>query len=158
MTKCAVGKPKIRDNSGSNTLLQPPKIAPILSYQNDIVLVEETSQEANTKFEEWMTNSGEINGYVTHHTQSNWHKWRAATGVLCDQKLSIRLKDDTVLVEETSQEANTKFEEWMTNSGEINGYVTHHTQSNWHKWRAATGVLCDRKLSIRLKDFHYVNY
>ena len=43
----------------------------------------------------------------------------------------------------------------IQNSGEINGYVTHHTQSNWHKWRAATGVLCDRKLSIRLKGKFY---
>ncbi|XP_057532139.1 uncharacterized protein LOC130810182 [Amaranthus tricolor] len=36
-------------------------------------------------------------------------------------------------------------------NGEIDGDVTHRTQAGWLKWRAATGVLCDKKFLNRLK-------
>ena len=43
----------------------------------------------------------------------------------------------------------------IQSNGEIDGDVTHHIQAGWLKWRAATGVLCDRKFSIRLKGEFY---
>ena len=39
---------------------------------------------------------------------------------------------------------------------EINGDFTHQIQAGWLKWRATTGVLCDRKFSCRLKDKFYL--
>ena len=43
----------------------------------------------------------------------------------------------------------------IQSNGEIDGDVTHRIQAGWLKWRAATGVLCDRKFSIRLKGKFY---
>ena len=43
----------------------------------------------------------------------------------------------------------------IQSNGEIDGDVTHRIQAGWYKWRAATGVLCDRKFPIRLKDKFY---
>ena len=39
----------------------------------------------------------------------------------------------------------------IQSNGEIDGDVTHRTQAGWLKWRAATGVLCDKKFLNRLK-------
>ncbi|XP_057543515.1 uncharacterized protein LOC130821750 [Amaranthus tricolor] len=39
-----------------------------------------------------VTSNGEIDEDVTHRIQTGWLKWRAATGVLCDEKFSSRLK------------------------------------------------------------------
>ena len=43
----------------------------------------------------------------------------------------------------------------IQSNGEIDGDVTHRIQANWLKWRAATGVLCDKKIPIRLKGKFY---
>ena len=32
----------------------------------------------------------------------------------------------------------------IQSNGETNGDVTNHIQAGWLKWRAATGVLCDK--------------
>ena len=38
---------------------------------------------------------------------------------------------------------------------EIDGDVTNRIQAGWIKWRATTGVLCDRKFSSRVKGKFY---
>ena len=41
--------------------------------------------------------------------------------------------------------------------GEIDGDVTNQIQVGWLKWRAATGVRCDKKFLMRLKGkFHRI--
>ena len=40
-------------------------------------------------------------------------------------------------------------------SGEIDRKVSHQIQEDLLKWRATTGVLCDRKFSSRLKSKFY---
>ena len=48
----------------------------------------------------------------------------------------------------------TKFrylESMIQSHGEIDIDVTNRIQASWLKWRAAAGVLCDRKFSGRLK-------
>ena len=43
----------------------------------------------------------------------------------------------------------------IQSNGEIDGDVTNRIQAGWLKWRAATKVLCDKKLSRRLKGKFY---
>jgi len=40
-------------------------------------------------------------------------------------------------------------------NGEINSDVNHRIQASWLKWRSATGVLCDRNISLWLKGKFY---
>ena len=39
--------------------------------------------------------------------------------------------------------------------GEIDADVTHRIKAGWTKWRNASGVLCDRRISLRLKEKFY---
>jgi len=39
--------------------------------------------------------------------------------------------------------------------GEINSDVNHRMQIGWLKWKSATGVLCDRNISLWLKGKFY---
>ena len=43
----------------------------------------------------------------------------------------------------------------IQSNGEIDGDVTNRIQVGWLKWRAATGVLCDKMLQRRLKGKFY---
>ena len=43
----------------------------------------------------------------------------------------------------------------IQSNGEIDGDVTNRIQAGWLKWRAATGVLCDKKFPRRLKGKFY---
>ena len=43
----------------------------------------------------------------------------------------------------------------IQNNGEIEGDVTNRIQIGWLKWRAATGVLCDKRFPSRLKGKFY---
>ncbi|XP_070034290.1 uncharacterized protein [Nicotiana tomentosiformis] len=38
---------------------------------------------------------------------------------------------------------------------EIDGDITHRVGVGWMKWRLASGVLCDKKLPLKLKDKFY---
>ncbi|GKD27889.1 hypothetical protein Tco_1234103 [Tanacetum coccineum] len=40
-------------------------------------------------------------------------------------------------------------------SGRIDEEVSHHIKATWTKWRAATRVLCDRNVSLKLKGKFY---
>ncbi|KAE8665951.1 RING/U-box superfamily protein with ARM repeat domain isoform 1 [Hibiscus syriacus] len=53
--------------------------------------------------------------------------------------------DDIVLVAETKSELNSRLATWKTALEEKDDDVTHRIKVGWLKWRAATGVLCDKK-------------
>nr|XP_043620167.1 uncharacterized protein LOC122592015 [Erigeron canadensis] len=40
-------------------------------------------------------------------------------------------------------------------SGRIDEDVTHRIQAGWMKWRAATGVMCDKRIPLKLKGKFY---
>lgn len=39
--------------------------------------------------------------------------------------------------------------------GEVEGDVTHRIKAGWLRWRAASGVMCDRKVPLKLKGKFY---
>ena len=39
----------------------------------------------------------------------------------------------------------------VQNDGEIEADVSHRIQVGWLKWRRASGVLCDKKVPLKLK-------
>ena len=43
----------------------------------------------------------------------------------------------------------------VTSDGELVNEVNHRIQSGWNAWRRLTGVLCDKKISARLKGKVY---
>jgi len=43
----------------------------------------------------------------------------------------------------------------VQNDGEIEADVSHRIQAGWLKWRRASGVLCDKKVPLKLKGKFY---
>ncbi|XP_026378555.1 uncharacterized protein LOC113272994 [Papaver somniferum] len=43
----------------------------------------------------------------------------------------------------------------IQSDGDIKEDIRHRSQSGWAKWRLATGVLCDRKVPVKLKGKFY---
>ena len=43
----------------------------------------------------------------------------------------------------------------IQSNGDISADVTHRISTGWLRWRAATGVLCDKNVPLKLKDKFY---
>ena len=43
----------------------------------------------------------------------------------------------------------------IQNDGEIIGDVNYRIQAGWTKWKNASGVICDRKIPLKLKGKFY---
>ncbi|XP_045111718.1 uncharacterized protein LOC123504878 [Portunus trituberculatus] len=64
--------------------------------------------------------------------------------------------DDIVLVDESRDGVERKLERWRRAleeraDGNLDGEIIHRIQSGWKNWKRTTGVLCDRKISARVK-------
>ena len=39
----------------------------------------------------------------------------------------------------------------LAEDGELDAEVTHRVQSGWNKWKRVSGVLCDRRMNVKIK-------
>ncbi|XP_045122647.1 uncharacterized protein LOC123511098 [Portunus trituberculatus] len=67
-------------------------------FADDIVLVDESRDGVERKLERWRGTleeraDGSLDGEIIHRIQSGWKNWKRTTGVLCDQKISARVKE-----------------------------------------------------------------
>ncbi|GKC08006.1 retrovirus-related pol polyprotein LINE-1 [Tanacetum coccineum] len=71
--------------------------------------------------------------------------------------LCLIFADDIVLVLDTPGGLNGRLEQWReTLEGKgLRDDGTHRIQAGWLKWRAATGVLCDKNVPLKLKGKFY---
>jgi hypothetical protein len=45
----------------------------------------------------------------------------------------------------------------LQKNGDIDEYVSHRIKAGWLKWRQALGILCDPRVSLKLKGKFYRN-
>ena len=43
----------------------------------------------------------------------------------------------------------------LAEDGELDAEVTHRAQSGWRNWKRAYGVLCDRRMNVKIKGNVY---
>ena len=43
----------------------------------------------------------------------------------------------------------------LAEDGELDAEVTHRVQSGWKNWKRVSGVLCDRKMNVKIKGKVY---
>ena len=112
---------------------------------DDIVLVIETKVKVKNKLQEWRevleSNGLHIIRMKTEYLRCNF------SGTSPIGELEMSIGEEVV----TSTTKYKYLGSIIQSNEEIDGDVIHQIQANWIKWRAATGVICDRKFPSRLK-------
>ncbi|KAL5189467.1 Enoyl-CoA hydratase 2, peroxisomal [Glycine soja] len=107
---------------------QIQEIAPrCMLFADDIVLLGESREELNERLETWRR-ALETHGFRLSRSKSEYMECKF------NKRRRVSNSED---------------------DGEIEGDVNHRIQAGWMKWRKASGVLCDAKVSIKLKGKFY---
>ncbi|KAI3685929.1 hypothetical protein L1987_79598 [Smallanthus sonchifolius] len=118
-------------------------------FSDDIVLIAESKEILNNRLEEWITvleHKGlKISRSKTEYLHCNF------SGANVDEETQISIEGGVV-------PKTLKFKylgSVIQGNGDIDNDVVHRVQAGWCKWRAASGVLCDKRFPIGLKGKFY---
>src|SRR5215470_4611566 len=118
-------------------------------FADDIVLIEESKEDVNGKLEVWRE-ALESKGFRLSRSKTEYME--------CKFSKKQANNDMEVKIGEHIIPQVLKFRylgSILQRDGEIDGDVTHRIQAGWTKWRNASGVLCDRKIPLKLKGKFY---
>ena len=120
-----------------------------MMYADDVVLCGETREEVERRLEEWrvalegggMRISRAKTEYMrcTHHDQDR------------DQSVEVRLDGEGI----KSVDGFKYLGSTITVDGSEEREVTRKIQAGWKNWRDVSGVLCDRRMPVKLKGKVY---
>lgn len=115
-------------------------------YADDIVVCAERRDELEVKLERWRT-ALESRGMRISRPKTVY----MCSGMEEDGRESIRLDGEEIKRVDKFKYLGSVMDE----GGDMEKEVQHRIQAGWNNWRAASGVLCDRKVPLRLKGkFH----
>ena len=118
-------------------------------FADDVVLLGESREELNGRLETWRQ-ALEAYGFCLsrskmEYMECNFSKRRSRT------TLEVKVGDYII-----PQVTWFKYlGSIVQNDGEIEADVNHRIQARWLKWRRASGVLCDKKVPLKLKGKFY---
>jgi len=118
-------------------------------FADDIVLVAESKGELNGRLEEWR-GALESKGLRISRSKTEY--------LHCDFSGVNNDEDAQVSLEGQAVPQTMKFKylgSFFQSDGDIDSDVAHRVQAGWCKWRAASGVLCDRRFPTKLKGKFY---
>ncbi|KAE8676336.1 General transcription factor IIE subunit 1 isoform 3 [Hibiscus syriacus] len=118
-------------------------------FADDIVLVAETKTELNSRLTSWKIALEEkglrINIEKIEYLCSNF------SGNQNDEDLEVCIEGHVLPTRDCFKYLGSMIHK----DGGIDDDVTHRIKAGWLKWRAATGVLCDKKVPLKLKGNFY---
>ena len=113
-------------------------------FADDIVLCSTRRDNVERKLEEWRTAMEErglkISRRKTGYLGGNEH-----------QDAEIQLQEEPIKRVNTL----TYLGSTLAEDGELDAEVTHRVQSGWTNWKRVSGVLCDRRMNIKIKGKVY---
>ncbi|KAM3238309.1 hypothetical protein P3L10_013340 [Capsicum annuum] len=118
-------------------------------FADDVVLIDETRAGVNEKLEVWRQTL-ESKGFKLSRSKTEYMECKFS---------EVRQKDD-VVVRLDSQEIRKRdsfryFGSMIQGNDEIDEDVSNRIGAGWMKWRLASGVLCDKKVPLKLKGKYY---
>ncbi|GJU40600.1 putative pre-mRNA-processing factor 6-like [Tanacetum coccineum] len=122
-----------------------------LIFADDIVLISETLEGLNGRLEQWRK-ALEDNGLRVSREKTKYLRCNFS------RNENDRNEEEEIRIGEHILEPKESFRylgSVIHKSGRIEDDVTHRIQVGWLKWRAATGILCDKKVPLKLKGKFY---
>ncbi|KAF3655717.1 putative microtubule-associated protein SPIRAL2-like [Capsicum annuum] len=118
-------------------------------FADDVILIDETWGEVNDKLEIWRQTL-ESKAFQLSRTKTEY----------LECKFSDVSQEADVVVELDSQAIQKRgsfkyLGSMIQGNGEIDNDVTHRIGARWLKWRLTSGVLCDKKVPLKLKGKFY---
>ncbi|KAF3620546.1 Phosphatidylinositol/phosphatidylcholine transfer protein SFH12 [Capsicum annuum] len=118
-------------------------------FEDDVVLIDETRRGVNDKLEVWRQTLESKRSRLS----------RSKTEYLECKFSDLRQKDDVVVrldSQDVCKQDRFKYLGYMIQGNdEIDEDVTNRIGEGWMKWRLALGVLCDKKVILKLKGKFY---
>ena len=118
-------------------------------FADDIVLVDETKGGLNTKLEAWRE-ALETKGLKISRTKTEYMECTFSNSGSRDNE-AVKIEDQEIPKREHFRYLGSM----ISRDGEIGDDVTHRIKVGWLKWRSASGVLCDRRIPVKLKGKFY---
>ncbi|GJW87601.1 retrovirus-related pol polyprotein LINE-1 [Tanacetum coccineum] len=122
-----------------------------LIFADDIVLVSDTPDGLNRRLEQWremLENKGlRVSRKKTKYMRCDFNRNEN------DQNEEAVIRFGKHILE--PKESFRYLGSVIHKSGRIEDDVTHRIQAGWLKWRAATGILCDKNVPLKLKGKFY---
>ncbi|GKA86944.1 retrovirus-related pol polyprotein LINE-1, partial [Tanacetum coccineum] len=118
-----------------------------LSFADDIVLVAESAEGLNIKLENWREVL-EDNGLRVSREKTEYLRCDFGNGEIThNEEVDIRIGDKILQPKESFRYLGSM----LHKSGRIDEDVSNRIKAVWMKWRAATGVLCDRNVPLKVE-------
>ncbi|GJZ93956.1 ataxia telangiectasia mutated family protein [Tanacetum coccineum] len=119
-------------------------------FAGDIVLIAESAEGLNNRIEKWRE-ALEENGLRVSREKTEYLRCDFGRYEVLHQEVNIRIGDRILQPNEYFRYLGSV----IHRSGRIDEDVAHRIGVGWMKWRAASGVMCDRRILLKLKGNFY---
>ncbi|KAM1895076.1 hypothetical protein ACFX13_043897 [Malus domestica] len=118
-------------------------------FADDIVLIDETQEGVNAKLNLWREVL-ESKGLRLSRSKTEYMECKfSANGG--QNELGVRIGDQEIPKSDRFRYLGSILQK----NGELDGDLNHRIQAGWMKWKSASGVLCDRRMPLKLKGKFY---
>jgi len=130
---------------------QIQELAPrCMLFADDVVLLGESREEVNGRLETWRQ-ALEAYGFRLSRSKMGYMECNFS-GRRSRSTLEVKVGDHII-----PQVTQFKYlGSLVQNDGEIEADVSNRIQAGWLKWRRASGVLCNKKVPLKLKGKFYL--
>lgn len=121
-----------------------------LIFADDIALAAHSMQDLEDVLEKWRK-ALEDNGLKISRKKTEYMSFHFSTHDVMRPQNTVRLDGEPLTLVDSFKYLGSM----ITNDGKCDKDVQHRIQAGWLKWRSLSGVLCDKKIPIKLKGKVY---